>query len=436
MTDLDVVIRTSLEQWAPSRDPDWSDVVARSGRRRSRRTFAVAVVVAAALVVGAAALAQSLGRGFGDWLRGSPGMSAQPADKAALRRTTFAPLDPDLDVRELLTAQYAAKTYRLIGFRSGGAVCLKLVGPTSGPGIACAAGDQLGRSNDLAVPLAVDKPLGDVRPGRTPGPLATYGLVAGQTRRVVLTGDYGSREATVGNGAFLSLGPAPAIQHTTLAGYAVDREGRRRSIPLAPALTREIGQFKTGLPLLGPTRVDRIVRSTGVGWLARREPRGAPVPQALRDILRPHARPPGLPATIPEPIGIRDGDFARIIQPDPADFLRVVVARTKAGRTCYYEVTRGGVGGTCVSSDRLFRKVPFTPGQTYSGAGAQFVLVSGIASDEVARLEIVLGTGDVQRVALRDNAYVARVQRVKLPGRLVAYDAAGGVIGLETLRTM
>ena len=135
-------------------------------------------------------------------------------------------------------------------------------------------------------------------------------------------------------------------------------------------------------------------------------------------------------------MGISDGDFARLVQPDPADFLRVVVARTKAGATCYYEVSRGGVGGTCLPDDQLFRKLPFTPGYGYAGVGSQFIVASGIVSDDVGRLELFLGNGDVQRVALRDNAYAARIQRAKLPGRLVAYDSAGRVIGVETIRTM
>ncbi len=434
MTDLDAGIRASLEQWAPYRGADWDDVIARAGGRRSRRPLIVAVVVAGALVVGAAALAQSLGHGFGDWLRGSPGTSAPAADKAALERKTFAPLDPDLDVRQLLTTTYGGRTYRLIGFRSGGAVCLKVVTGTWAPGIACAAGDQLRRSHDLAVPLAVDAPLAAVRPGLPTAPRATYGLAAAQTRRVVLAGDGGSRDAKVANGAFLSVGPGPVTGHPTLRGFAVDRTGRRRAIPLAPALTKEIGQFRTGLPLLGPRRVEQPTSGGRIGWLGRREPRGEPVPKDLAALLY-HPRSAALPGRIPSwpTLNIAGGDFARLIQPDPRDFLRVVVGRTKAGALCYDLVTRGGVGGSCLRRGTAFRTQPFNEGVTYSGSGPQFVLLDGIASEAVARLELVLGTGAVQHVALRDNAFVARVQRARLPARLVAYDAAGRVIGLSTL---
>ncbi len=436
MTDLDAVIRSSLEQWAPQRDSNWGDVVARADVRGSRRPLIVAAIVAAALVIGAAAVAETIGHGFSDWLQGSPGTSAPSADKAALTRKSFAPLDPDLDVRQLLTATYAGRTYRLIGFRTGGAVCLKVVNAATGqgPGIACAPGDQLRRSNDLAVPLAVDKPLVDARPGRAPGPQATYGLAAAQTRRVVLAGDDGLRDATVANGAFLSLGPGPATAHSTLRGFAVDREGRRHAIPLAPALTREIGQFRTGLPLLGPTHVERRVSPARIGWVERRERRGEPFPKDLAAMF--HHPPPALPPQFPRfpSLNVAGGDFARIIQPDPQDFLRVFVGRTKSGALCYGLVTHGGVGMGCPPAGSAFRRQPFNQGATYSGAGTQFLMLAGIAADDVARLELFLGNGDVQHVALRDNAFVGRVQRAKLPARLVAYDAGGRVIGLATMR--
>jgi hypothetical protein len=82
-----------------------------------------------------------------------------------------------------------------------------------------------------------------------------------------------------------------------------------------------------------------------------------------------------------------------------------------------------------------FRDLPFTPGWTYAGAGSQFITLSGIATDDVARLELFLGNGERRRVALRNNAFVARVHRAKMPGRLVAYDEDGRVIGIAAHRS-
>ena len=435
MTEVDVLIRNALEREVPQRDPDWRDVVARADARRRGRPIAVALVAGVALVIGAAALAQSLGHGFSGWLEGSPGTRAPSGDRAKLERRSWgAPLDPQLDVRELLQARSGGRTYRLIGFRTGGAVCLKVVDAQTGvgPGIACAAGDQLRRSNDLAVPLGVDKPLTTASGGAR----ATYGLAAAGTRRVALVGDDGTVEATVRNGAFLVLGSGSAIAHSTLRGFAVDRNGLRRPIPLAPALSREIDRFRTGLPLLGPKDVERAVAGGRIGWLERREPRGATLPGDLAAVLY-HPRPASLPARIPSwpTLNVAGGDFARLIQPDPQDFLRVIVGRTRSGALCYSLLTRGGVGGTCLRAKDAFRRAPFEQSATYSGVGAQFLMLAGIATDAVARLRVFLGSGDVQDVALRDNAFVGRIQRAKLPARLVAYDRAGRVIGLAIVPT-
>ncbi len=436
MTDLDAAIRLSIEQSVPRRDPNWADVVTRArGTRRARRPLVAIAIAAAALVVGAAAVAETIGHGFSDWLEGSPGTPASSADTAELRNgKSFSPLDPKLDVRELLRTTYAGRVYRLVGFRTGGAVCLRLVQAAidEGGDVACVPGDQLARSHDLAVPLAVDKPLTDPGAGGVPGPKASFGLVAAEARHVVLDGDGGPHEAESGNGAFLVIDPGG---RTTLSGYAIDDEGERRAIPVAPALGREIGQFHTGLPLLGPSSVDRTVSGGSIGWLQRREPRGQAVPDDLARILRPHPRPSGMPATMPGPTGLAPGDFARLIKPDDQDFVRMVIGRASGG-VCYALVARGGVGMSCAPVDVAFRKWPFSPGWEYAGAGAQLLTVAGIASDDVAQLQIYLGDGDVLPVALRDNAFFARVQRAKLPARLVARDGAGRVIGLMSMRAM
>jgi hypothetical protein len=59
--------------------------------------------------------------------------------------------------------------------------------------------------------------------------------------------------------------------------------------------------------------------------------------------------------------------------------------------------------------------------------------VSGLASDDVARLELYLATGERVAVPLRDNAFIAEVARTKFPARLVAYHQAGRVIGVENM---
>jgi hypothetical protein len=425
MNDADDLLRAELELVLPrtSRTADWEDVVRRAHRGRARRAAAVLALSGAALALGTAALAETLGHGFSDWLRGQPGTPASSEDRERFRtrnERSAAPLTGVTDLRELMRVEHEGRSYRLLGFRAGGAVCLRLEGTDidEGGDVACVAADELRASQDLAVPLKVDAPLHEEGPGDPPSDNATFGLVAAEARRVVLVGDDGEREATVANGAFLSITPAPVQEHTTLEGFAIDARGVRRPMPLAPSLTDEIDLVRTGLPVRGPGDVERTVRGGRIGWLERREPRGEPVPEEL-------LRGPSMLASTA---------FARMILPDPHDFVRVALGQDASGRICYAQVMRGGVGSSC-DGDRTFARQPFTAGWTYAGAGSQFVVAAGVATDDVAQLELFLGNGERRDVALRDNAFVVRAARAKFPARLVAYDAAGRVIGIHTAPT-
>ena len=401
----------------------------RADGARIRRAVAAFALAAATALVATTALAETIGSGFSDWLSGEPGAPASSEDRERFRTRnaeSFAPLVAESDVRELIRIRHAGRSYRLLGLRTGGAACLRLEGTDidEGGDVACAPSNELERSRALAVPLKVDAPLHEQGAGDRPSELATFGLVAAETRAVVLVGDDGMREATVANGAFLSITPGPVREHTTLRAFAVDEDGHRRSIPLAPALTSEIERVETGLPVHGPGTVERVVRGGTIGWLERREPRGEPLPEGLRRRMGHwplHARMA----------------FARLLVPDLNDFLRVVlgVRADRRNEICFAQVTRGGIGTSCTPSARAFAGRPFTGGWTYAGVGSQFVTYAGMASDDVARLELFLGTGERRPVALRDNVFVVRAARASFPARLVAYDAAGRVIGIDTTRS-
>jgi hypothetical protein len=438
MSHGDRLLRADLELVVPppTRSADWDDVVRRAATRsRVRRGAAVLALAAATLALGTVALAETLGHGFSDWLEGRPGTAASSEDEERFRERnerSLAPLAAEADLRELQRVEHERRTYRLLGFRTGGAVCLRLEGTDidEGGDVACVSADELEESQDLAVPLKVDAPLHETAPGDPPSDVATFGLVAAEARRVVLVGDDGERDANVANGSFLSITPGPIREHTTLEGFVIDDRGIRLRIPLAPALGPEIDFFRTGLPVRGPGAVERVVRSGRIRWLERREPRGDAFPEAVR--RRAGEFPPGSFARIVT----APGAFARMIHPDPNDFVRVLIGipRKSSAEICYGEVTRGGTGGGCSAAARLFAELPFTAGWTYSGVGSQFVTAAGIATDEVARLELFLGNGERREVALRDNAFVVRAARAKFPARIVAYDAAGRVIGVHTSR--
>jgi hypothetical protein len=80
---------------------------------------------------------------------------------------------------------------------------------------------------------------------------------------------------------------------------------------------------------------------------------------------------------------------------------------------------------------RLFLFGPFNYG--LGGAGAdQYVWLDGLASDDVARMELFLASGERVAVPLRDNVFRVEVARLKFPIRLVAYDSDDRVIGIRT----
>ena len=129
-----------------------------------------------------------------------------------------------------------------------------------------------------------------------------------------------------------------------------------------------------------------------------------------------------------------------MITPDPGSSKRIAITlstieigpRKGTRGLCYTIVTRGGSSGSCAGApDELFRDVPFTFGYMLMGAGDQYATFSGIASDDVARLEIYTATGNRIDVALRDNAFLAEVGLSRLPAKMVAYDTAGRVIGIR-----
>jgi len=64
--------------------------------------------------------------------------------------------------------------------------------------------------------------------------------------------------------------------------------------------------------------------------------------------------------------------------------------------------------------------------------GDQFVRFSGAAADGVRRIVVFLADGQRQEAALRDNLFTVLVAAAEFPARLVAYDAAGRIIGVET----
>lgn len=457
MTDVDVIVRESLERDVPFRPeakPDWSDVLARAGvtlaghqgadtsrlearvrrRRWPRPVGALAAVAVVAVVV---ALVTPVGEavtrgwgGFSDWVTGAPGRPAPAAEQRRFEVTgarAWAAFPDSPRLRELVRVRQGGASYVLYGFRSGDAVCLRLGVRglrRAGPVLACAARSELQRSRELVVPVKANVGLGWVGdPPRASQTLASFGFVAAGVRTVKLGADKDSEtRATVAGGAFLHLIHSPGDGQRMRGGVALTRAGRPQRFRLA-LMSADEESGATPLPPRGPAKTDRSVTGGTVGWFQRREPRGQPLDPALRRHLSQRPR-------------LRIGSFARVIQPDPGDFLRLVVAE-RAGQPeeiCTFLLTRGGLGGGCTSLARGFARGPLLPSWGFSGAGQQFWIFQAVATDIVARVQLFLATGEQRPLPYRDNVVLGRIPAVKMPARVVAYDSNNQVVSVWTIR--
>jgi hypothetical protein len=423
----------------------WEDVLRRAGvadevgpRPRRRLVLAAAAVAAVAL----AATAYGVGRigGFSAWLSGVPGVPADPAEQEAFEqanRRSWSAFPGGPELRTLIEQRVDDHRYELYGFRTGGSLCLRLVarGLNGSPAVSCAPLAELRGAEAPALVVLADHALGlkdasAIPAGQeyvAPTASATFGIVADGVIAVELVGDAGTRRARVEANAFLAVAAAPKVGERVREVFALTSDGRRVQVPFvsAPFGTWDTPAQSHREPR-GPSQVERRVVGGRVAWIERREQRGeAPDPAA------PYMRGPsggGL-------------EFARLLAPDPESHLRLLVGVGTLKRygvppgeqaVCYFLVAGGSAGGGCNPLNMLFPLGPFIFSQSLLGGGHQFETISGLASDEVARLEIFFATGERRPIPLRHNAFVVQTARAKYPIRVVAYDRDGRVIGIET----
>jgi hypothetical protein len=440
-----------LRRLAPtSADPDWSEVVRLAGIEERRRNGArsrprLALLVAAALAVGVAVLATPLGAtigrtfsGFQAWVSGEPGAPVSHAEQHAFEEATkrsWVAFPAGTQLRRLIETRVSGSSFTLFGFRSGDALCLRLVatGPFAGTATSCAPLQALQSSKEPALVVEADAPFGtDGKPNRAGYAAelasATFGIASDGVARVLLRADDGRHQAVVGGNAFLYVADHPKLGVRVRSAEAVAADGATTALPLAPAPFGVLGSLSAAPPgrLHGPVGIARTVSGGRIAWVEQREPRGEPLPAALRSRFGHF---------------VEDVSFARMVQPDPRSPAKVAVIVGLEGdashhgsgarpRTlCEFLVTAETTGGGCSPVDELFRKEAFTTGVDTAAGGDQYAYVSGIASDDVARLEIFLGNGQVRDVPLRDNAYAVPIARSAFPARIVGYDARGEIIG-------
>ena len=454
MIDVESLIVSELDRLLPlpdGRRADWQDVLRRSGlsRRRSTRERPLAVlafaVVAAAAVVAVttpvgAAIAHTFG-GFSAWISGEPGTPASPAQEQAFQQASkrsWSAFAPGTQLRRLIQTSASGTTYTLFGFRSGDALCLRLLATGAVPATSthCAPLHTLQTGKKPALVVAADEPLGSTNlPPNNQGYVpeaasASFGIVSDGVSQVVLHADDGTHDALVASNAFLYVADHPKLGVRVRGVDAIAANGAKVALPFqsSPFGTVDLPQPPKGTPK-GPTHVDRQVSGGTVGWVDRREARGEAMPAAL------HTEVAAL---------VHGGRllFGRLIQPDPKDFLRVgviVISHTSpaAGSKetlCMLLTGQNALGGGCSPLKRFFLRSPVSVSISGNGS-SQFSILSGLASDTVAQIKLFAASGATINVPLKNNVFVVRISRDAYPIRIVGYDNQHNVIEIQTFQS-
>jgi hypothetical protein len=454
MIDVEPLIRDEFA----ARDPlpaslrgDWGDVLARVHRptrqwgRRPLQLMIAAAATGLAVACLATPLGAAIGRGFDGfsaWLTGSPGTPASPQAQQAFEQAnarSWAAFPAGTELRKLIETSTNGSTFTLYGFRSGDALCLRLVatGPAAGKTSSCAPVQALQTATEPALVVASDEPFGaaPVPPG-SPGyhPLlasTTFGIVSDGVQQVVLQGDDGTHQATVESNAFLYIDENPKLGVRVRSAEAVAADGSRQTLPLAAAPYGGNGSIAPDHMgrAQGPSGVDRRVTASTVSWIEQRQDRGQPLdPQLLKRLTAP---------------SMTSVTFAREVQPDPANPAKVVFLigtpthsfHPDQQQLCVDLLQGGAAGGGCGALREMLSAQPFNLGISLVSGADQYAYFAGVASDDVAELKIFLANGTIESVPLKDNAFAVPVDRALFPARVVAYDKEGKIIGNQIAPT-
>jgi hypothetical protein len=443
MIDVEQRLRDELDLFAPATAAaDWSEVLDLAGhsqtRRRRRGVATIAAVLAVVFVIVVATplgagIVHRLG-GFSAWLTGQPGSPVSEDEQREFERANARswlgfPAGTQLRRLSTVTDPATGRTVDLLGFRSGSTLCLRVV--VSGKGretkMSCAPVAELRQAGAPARVVLVDHGFGHGKKRgwyglnrfTAPALQVTAGIAADGVRRVVVEDDVGRHTLRAISNAFLYVALNPDVGQRVKRIWA-ETDTTRIRVPLAPALFGLGSRPTQRAP--GPTRVERHVTGGTIGWLDRHEQRGEPLdvlPRRSRGLVRRH--------TV----------FGRVLAPDPNRPFRLAVTLStsrhggKATGLCTWMILRGGgaAGGCGVRAD-AFARSPITGGLGLLGGSDEFATLSGLASDDVARIVAFLADGQKTAVPLVDNVYLVDIARSRLPARLVAYDADGRIIGL------
>jgi hypothetical protein len=476
VSGLDLQVLEVLERHVPVRgesEPEWDDVLARAGvltgaapaaarpraaaRRRPARLVlalaAAALALAAVSPLGAAVagLSRDAFDGLSSWLRGEPGEPATPAEQAgfaARNDASYAAFPSGTTVRSLARVEAGGHTFSLLGFRNATSLCLRLV----------RADLPAGRGANQCVTLR------ELRASPAPALVASEAWFRVGDPEASIEGIFGFADNTVETievrRARSGWGEARVVANVFVALRArragtvrnppprdqivqVRAVGAAGDVSPVPFVARDFGDYGGGIPerpsyldltplkaadLPGPAAVEAEFAGGTIGWVSRRVPRGEEWAPDQRSADR-----------------LGKILFSRSIRPDPGDPHRIGIASVEIGsgwgsRTlpsgtrvlCYSDLRplqRGETGAAC--APELFeRGRPLT--FSYRGP-EQITLFSGLAADGVARIDLYLASGRRVPAALRDNAFTVSAPAAQLPGKLVAKDRDGRVVGIDLI---
>ncbi len=470
--DLIAVGMNALVPLRLERAPAWDDVLARAGvratvrgvpggapRRRRVRRLALALAIAVATLAVASAVAAALGQdlfgGLSSWLSGAPGKPAPPAQQNAFAQrngASYASFPIHTRLRLLDTQRVQGKSFTLLGFRDGGALCLRLVptGSALGGVNQCVTLRELRRSPEPAV--VASTAYYPIAGGRV---AAVFGFADDTVRSIQVTHAIGGAQtARAVNNVFLTLhaGPSDPIYDPIVRVTAILRTGRSIVLPFTTFGALVQSQVPSYLRydavrLPGPTRQAATLPSVEIGWLDRRERRGRPFVPSLK-AYGPTSR---------------QVVFARSVQPDPDDAYRIGLAVIRVIRVSppfeFTWVKRSDdarphrvklhPGTLLLCADELF---PLRPAPTYNNCVLHarssglfhashvitvnrmyreaFTRVSGLAADGVSEIDLYLASGRVIPAGLRNNAYTVEAPSSQWPAKLVAFDHHGRPLGV------
>jgi hypothetical protein len=425
---------------------DWDEIIRRSGgatqSKRAHRQGVLAVAVAGLLIVAATAFATGLADRFSSWLTGTPGSPVPASEQhgfSARNAGSYAAFPRGTTLGLVTQRQAGGTKFSLLGFRNGDAYCLRLIRSDHPAAIGrnqCLRSAELRGLEALVIGdpwFSVGDPAQNVN--------GVFGFASDDVRAIEVTLVHGRERVPVTNNVFLALTSRPAgnanhhpLPNTVLGVHAILRNGSRVDIPysveglgLVPGGAKPTVPSYFGPParasIPGPSKVTAPIRHPQIGWLSRRDPVGSP---------NPTPREPWFAFS-----------FSRLIHPDPSDPTAFAVGfghmsnqpplfhPHKGPSIClmtFQPLQRraGGIG--CVPE--LFAAGPIWNQGWINDPVPAF---SGLVPDGVARVTAYLSSDRTVSAALRDNVFLVSLPQVELPGRLVAYNQHGQVVGISNL---